>query len=90
MFVFFLILFGVIMLAIGFGSAVKKPLKSSPDYNSSELETWRILERRFGMERAREIMEVERWRYKEWNKDMKLMNWVFDTKTGEWNLQPKR
>ena len=91
MIAFLLILFGVVMLTVGFGSAVRKPLKKSGEDGSgmSDLEAWKCLEKRFGMERAREIMEVERWRYREWNKDMKCLKWVFDTKTGEWNLQPK-
>ena len=87
-----LILFGVVMLTVGFGSAVKKPLKQSSrdeGFGMSDLEAWKCLEKRFGMERAREIMEEERWRYREWNKDMKCLKWVFDTKTGEWNLQSK-
>ena len=80
------------MLAVGFGSAVRKPLKQSRGGESdlSEVETWKILEKRFGMKRAREIMDVERWRYREWNMEMKRLKWVFDTETGEWNLQPKR
>ncbi len=84
-----LILFGVVMLTVGFGSAVRKPLQRSGHDDVSELEAWKILEKRFGMERAREIMEVERWRYQEWNKDMKLLKWVFDTETGVWNLQSR-
>lgn len=89
MFIFFLILFGIVTLLIGFGSAVKKPLSNSSEYNASELETWKILEKRFGMKRAREIMEVERWKYKRWNQDMKCMKYVLDTETGEWVLKSK-
>lgn len=87
MIAFVLILFGIVMLSVGIGSAMKKPLVRPSDYNASELEAWKILEKRFGMDRAREIMEVERWKYSRMNRELKSMKWEFDTKTGEWDLQ---
>ena len=84
-----LILFGVVMLTVGFGSAVKKPLKQSSrddGFGMSDLEAWKCLEKRFGMERAREIMEEERWRYREWNKDMKCLK----RGSGIYNLNNRR